>query len=150
MKINSKLIQQHRQRRRLNETDQLCSKPPFLKIFSNLQFSLTKIMTVAKESTMTNVFDRHNQQRLFYNVGRKLVYGYLAGEHNATLLTLKTMFDGVIQAERLLFTRSRLLHFIVGFLVAHSDGDSLQCVLNLQLLDYFLTNYRNQLTNESN
>ncbi|QHB21776.1 ac19 [Artaxa digramma nucleopolyhedrovirus] len=82
-----------------------------------------------------------NGRKLFYNLCYRFVCTSLCA-NNASFITLKTVFDAIVEIERLIFSRSRLLHFIVGFLVANSDGNNLQCVINLQLLEYFLTNYQ--------
>ncbi|QWO71671.1 AC19-like protein [Orgyia pseudotsugata single capsid nuclopolyhedrovirus] len=140
MNINSRLI---KSRRVAGRTPKLWNG---LAISPQLFFSELKnlIALPTGNSTTPTPHNRHNQQ-LFYNVGRRLVLSCLSGERGTTFVALQTIFDSVIELEHLLFAKSRLLHFIVQFLVAHSDGDNLQCLVNLRLLDYFLTNYEHRL-----
>ncbi|ADB84375.1 hypothetical protein [Apocheima cinerarium nucleopolyhedrovirus] len=82
-----------------------------------------------------------NGQRLFYNLCYKFIATNVLGCTSATFTTLQTILDGIIETERVLFDKSRILHYVVKFLIVHSDGDNLQCFINLKLLNYFLTNY---------
>ncbi|AHH82707.1 ORF-118 [Buzura suppressaria nucleopolyhedrovirus] len=79
-------------------------------------------------------------QQLFYTLCYKFVASNLLS-NNSTLNTLQTVLDGIIELERMVFSKSRMLNFILQFLITHSDGTNLQCLFNIQLLDYFLNKY---------
>ncbi|QUJ09299.1 hypothetical protein Gyru_ORF104 [Gynaephora ruoergensis nucleopolyhedrovirus] len=87
-------------------------------------------------------FSQGNGKRFFYNLCYRFVCIALSKSPSVPLITLKTAFDTIVEIERFVFAKSRLLHYIVAFLIAHSDGDNLQCLINLRLLDYFLNNYQ--------
>ncbi|AKN80679.1 hypothetical protein [Perigonia lusca single nucleopolyhedrovirus] len=96
-------------------------------------------------TTTADVFMRHNgDKRLFYNVCTALMKKILTGTWfggAGCVVALGAVLDTVIETERMLFNRSTVLNYVVGFLAAHSDGTNLQCVFNLQLLDYVLNKY---------
>ncbi|AWW14489.1 hypothetical protein KM620_gp129 [Hyposidra talaca nucleopolyhedrovirus] len=79
-------------------------------------------------------------QHLFYTLCHKFVANNLF-YNNSTLCTLQTVLDGIIELERMVFSKSKMLNFILQFLITHSDGNNLQCLINVQLLDYFLNKY---------
>ncbi|QAT90324.1 hypothetical protein KM622_gp038 [Spodoptera exempta nucleopolyhedrovirus] len=80
-----------------------------------------------------------NGQHLFY----ALCVSYIKTTVNGTtaLNTLKFAFDQIIQLERTFFNKRRVLDFALAYLAKHSDGQNLQCCINLQCLDYLMTKY---------
>nr|WUR10851.1 hypothetical protein Caab_142 [Calliteara abietis nucleopolyhedrovirus] len=108
-------------------------------------FSLTKSVKFLRNLTESISMDTssaaNGKQKLFYNVAFQIVNKHFLHVQHTSFFGLKNLLDTIIELENLLFSKSRLLQFIVKFLVAHSDGDNLQCLINLKLLDYFLTTY---------
>ncbi|AXS67777.1 ac19-like protein [Cryptophlebia peltastica nucleopolyhedrovirus] len=100
------------------------------------------LATIVDINSLLNVTDTRNK-RLFYNLCSRYInqtlFQFTKG--NMALATVQTVLDSVISAERMFFSKSNVLNIIVNFLTAHSDGDNLQCMINLKLLDYFLHKY---------
>jgi hypothetical protein len=82
---------------------------------------------------------RPDGRQLFY----KLCYMVMMRAFNksSTVEAIQTIFGMIIETERSLFNNRRVLNFITNFLIANSDGDNLQCKINLQLLYYILNRY---------
>ncbi|QED40631.1 hypothetical protein [Chrysodeixis includens nucleopolyhedrovirus] len=80
-----------------------------------------------------------NGRQLFYNLCLKAIT--LGLRNSGTFKGFKALINLLIESEKLLFDSNRVLSFIRNFLIAHSDGDNMQCAINLQLLDYVLTTY---------
>ncbi|AIU41362.1 ac19 [Sucra jujuba nucleopolyhedrovirus] len=100
-------------------------------------------------SNIRNVFLNVNTttvgaQQLFYNICFQFVAKNLIC-NSVPFITIQTVLNGLIELERIVFGQNRILKYIVKFLVDHSDGNNLQCLINVQLLDYFLTNYNHDL-----
>jgi hypothetical protein len=72
-----------------------------------------------------------------------LCFSYIKSSFNnsAAFNTVVYAFDKIIQLERMLFDRRRVLDFVLSYLANNSDGDSLQCTINTQCLDYLMTKY---------
>ncbi|AYN44993.1 se33 [Alphabaculovirus alterspexiguae] len=90
---------------------------------------------------ISNLVDttKTNAQHLFY----ALCVSYIKTTVNGTsaLNTLKFAFDQIIQIEKTLFNKRRVLDYALMYLANHSDGQNLQCYINLQCLDYLMTKY---------
>ncbi|QEI03627.1 hypothetical protein [Rachiplusia nu nucleopolyhedrovirus] len=82
---------------------------------------------------------KQNARQLFYNLCFKTISAAL--RNSSTFKGIRSLISIVIDAEKSLFNNRRVLNFIRSFLIAHSDGDSIQCQINLQLLDYILSTY---------
>jgi hypothetical protein len=54
---------------------------------------------------------------------------------------LHVIFNTIIETERTLFNKSYMLEKILNFLVTNSDGDNLQCRINVFYLDYLMNKY---------
>lgn len=91
---------------------------------------------------INNLIDtsKSNAQQMFY----ALCFSYVRTsvvQKNAAFKTIVYAFDRIIQLERMIFNKQRVLNFVLGFLANNSDGDSLQCMINTQCLDYLMTKY---------
>ncbi|AUV65313.1 hypothetical protein [Alphabaculovirus myunipunctae] len=80
-----------------------------------------------------------NGQRLFYALCTTFVRKSIAAK--SALDNLTHAFDRIIEIEHRLFNRRRILGHVLAYLADHSDGDNLQCRINLQCLDYLMKRY---------
>ncbi|AAZ38210.1 ORF-44 [Agrotis segetum nucleopolyhedrovirus A] len=80
-----------------------------------------------------------NGQHLFYALC--VSYIKMNVSTSTALNTLKIAFDKIIQTERTIFRRQRVLDFVLRYLADHSDGDNIQCRINLECLDYLMSKY---------
>lgn len=82
---------------------------------------------------------KFNAQQMFY----ALCFSYIKSSFNdsAAFNTVAYAFDKIIQLERMLFNRRRVLDFVLSYLANNSDGDSIQCTINTQLLDHLMIKY---------
>ncbi len=102
---------------------------------NNNQLSTSKVLGLISAIDTS----RHNGRQAFYSLCIRVLNNAL--QNSATFKGLQSLISVVIETERTLFDNSRVLNFITNFLVAYSDGDSIQCTINLRLLDYILTTY---------
>ncbi|ACI47412.1 unknown [Spodoptera litura nucleopolyhedrovirus II] len=90
---------------------------------------------------INNLIDtsKSNAQQMFY----ALCFNYVKRVMNDSIAinTIIFAFDKIIQLERMLFDRRRVLNFVLSYLANNSDGDNLQCSINTQCLDYLMTKY---------
>ncbi|QYC92766.1 AC19 [Trabala vishnou gigantina nucleopolyhedrovirus] len=91
----------------------------------------------------TSVSVQHRKKLFILLCTRFIEFNLL--HNNATVSTVQNILDNIVQLELLLWSKSNVLIYMVNFLVANSDGDNLQCVINLKLLDYILNNYKHEL-----
>jgi hypothetical protein len=82
---------------------------------------------------------KSNGQRLFYALCTSFINKSVNGQ--TALDTLKCAFDNIILIEETLFHKKRILNYVLAFLADHSDGDNLQCRINVQCLDYLMGKY---------
>lgn len=82
---------------------------------------------------------KSNGQRLFYALCVSFINKSVTGQ--TALNTLKYAFDNIILIEEILFHKKRILNYVLSFLADHSDGDNLQCSINVQCLDYLMGKY---------
>ncbi|QNV47867.1 hypothetical protein [Alphabaculovirus altersperidaniae] len=82
---------------------------------------------------------KSDAQRMFY----ALCFSYVKSAigNSATINAIVYAFDKIIQFEHTMFRRRRVLDFVLSYLVNNSDGDSIQCSVNTQCLDYLMTKY---------
>lgn len=80
-----------------------------------------------------------NGQHLFYALC--ISYIKMSVNGNTALNTLKIAFDKIIRLEQSFFNKRRVLNYVLSYLADHSDGDNIQCHINVQCLDYLMTNY---------
>lgn len=86
-------------------------------------------------------------QQSFYKLGFAYIDKILRRLHvNFTIGAAQTLFDGIIKTEEMLFAKSRILNFIVKFLINNSDGTNLQCIFYTQILNSLLDKYNINLT----
>nr|ANS71041.1 hypothetical protein [Lymantria dispar multiple nucleopolyhedrovirus] len=114
---------------------------------------LTNTTFVPKGSSTTATVDYYDDDdkranRAFYTLcGNSLRYLLPKLGKLLSLDAFKYVFDTIVEVERCLFNKSHLLTFTIGYLANHSDGQSLPCMLNLQLLSYLLTRYDSYINN---
>lgn len=113
---------------------------------------LTNTTFVPKGSSTTATVDYYDDDkranRTFYTLcGNSLRYLLPKLGKLLSLDAFKYVFDTIVEVERCLFNKSHLLTFTIGYLANHSDGQSLPCMLNLQLLSYLLTRYDSYINN---
>ena len=90
---------------------------------------------------INNLIDtsKSNGQQLFY----ALCVSYIktSVSNSVAFNTIVYAFDKIIQLERIIFNKRRVLDFVLAYLADHSDGDNVQCSINTQCLDYLMTKY---------
>lgn len=80
-------------------------------------------------------------KKVFYALCQKFVVSRL--NLSTTTFGVATIFDAIINTERVLFNSSKVLDFIINLLAHFSDnGDTVHSQINLRLLDYFLRTYK--------
>jgi Protein of unknown function (DUF1477) len=96
------------------------------------------LSTILNINTLVDT-SKSSGQRFFYALCTTFVNKSVTGK--TALGTLTSALDSIIAIERALFNKSRILAYVMSYLADHSDGDNLQCRVNVQCLDYLMRKY---------
>ncbi|AGR56878.1 ac19 [Hemileuca sp. nucleopolyhedrovirus] len=143
MKVNKSFIQNILQRKAVNRKKQHRQNHHFAYEDTNndIDINNNSFLNIINNLVQSVDTSNVNGRRMFYKLCQRFIINVLHNNGSSTIATVQTFLDGIIELEKLFFDKSRILNYIVGFLIVHSDGDNLQSVIYVKLLDYFLTTY---------